>query len=81
MTMEPIKRADGTCSACIGGWQCKYHQEQGVKADSHRAKILAEVCENARETKIARYAAEMQLESDEAGTAHEKSERALLILS
>jgi hypothetical protein len=78
MTTEPTKRADGTCSACIGGWQCKYHQEQGVQADNRKAKILAEVCQNAKEIRIARYAAEMQLESDESGTAHEKAERALL---
>jgi len=77
MTNEPPKRADGTCSACIGGWQCKFHQIESVKADNRRANIFAEVCQNAREMDIARLAAHLELESDEAGTAEEKAERAL----
>ena len=72
---EPPQRKDGTCSACTGGWMCKYHQNQSAREYNKQAQMISEVSRNMRDTTISHIAAEMQLESDEAGTAFEKAER------
>lgn len=76
MKKEPLKRSDGTCSACIGGL-CKYHQEQGIINDERKSQMLAEVAKNIRNYNIERLISELKLESDEGGTAWEKAERML----
>lgn len=72
--IEPPKRPDGTCSACVGGWQCGYHQREGVARDKAQAAVIAEVAQFSHDRLIQWVIATCQLESDERGTATQKAE-------
>jgi hypothetical protein len=74
---KPPARSDGTCSACIGGWQCKYHQQEGVKLDRARAAVIASAALASHRHALDVIIATCQLESDECGTATRKAERIL----
>jgi hypothetical protein len=74
----PPLRPDGTCSACVGGWQCEYHQRKGVAKDKEQAETIRKVSSGAKAAAIGRICAALELESDEGGTAEEKAQRRLL---
>ena len=73
----PPLRPDGTCSACIGGWQCKYHQRETTDRDDMRSAIIAEASRHSHRLVLNVIIETCQLESDEGGTATEKAERIL----
>jgi hypothetical protein len=76
LDMPPL-RLDGTCSACVGGWQCEYRQRAGVLADKIKAAAVAEASHMAHRMVLQVIIATCQLESDEGGTATMKAERIL----
>jgi hypothetical protein len=72
---KPLILSDGSCSACVGGWQCAWHQNEGVRLDRERGAMLRRVSANSRQYEIARVCSRFELESDEGGTREEKAER------
>lgn len=77
MKKKPKTRADGSCSACVGGWQCAWHQAEGVRVDRERGEMLRAVSANARKYDIAHLCARFELESDEMTTREQKAEHYL----
>ena len=67
----PPKRADGSCSACAGGWNCVFHQVEGLLADDRRAEAIAGASRALHEMEIARTCARYELERDEFQTREE----------
>ena len=77
----PTLRQDGSCPACVGGWQCAFHIAAGLEEDRQRSRTLARVVAGQRENEIARVCWLYELESDEGGTREEKAARLLGIES
>lgn len=77
MKKEPTKRSDGTCSSCIGGNLCQYHREQGALRDKEISSLLQKLGKSIASHKIDRLISDLQLESDEGGTATEKAKKIL----
>ena len=73
----PKLRDDSSCPQCIGGWQCAYHQQQGVALDRLRSEAIKLASESLRRAEISRVCAQHGLETDEAGTREEKAQRIL----
>lgn len=65
------------CPTCRGGWLCKACQDAGLKRDRKMADTTRRAVAGIRMQEASRLAAELQLESDEAGTAMEKAKRIL----
>lgn len=64
---------DGTCPACIGGWLCKFHQQEGLRIDAQRSQVIKQAVAGIRRAEIARTCARYELESDEMLTAEQKA--------
>ena len=73
----PKPRDDGSCPQCIGGWQCAYHQQQGIALDRSRSEAIKLASESLRRAEISRVCARYELETDEAGTCEDKALRIL----
>ena len=73
----PLLRPDGSCPACVGGWQCEYHQREGVRRFQERERMLAIVARGIRARRIADLCARYELESDEFQTREQKAEHIL----
>ena len=69
----PTLRPDGSCPACIGGWQCAFHQAEGVRRDREKYARLRDVCRIAAGRDIARVCLRYELESDEFSTREQKA--------
>lgn len=72
--IEAAKEA-GRCEACLsgGGWQCEFHQAQGVRKWNEQQATLASVAQSQRQAEIDRVCARHELESDEFMTAEQKA--------
>jgi hypothetical protein len=77
ITPAPKLRADGSCPQCVGGWQCAYHQQQGVVADKLRSEAIRLASESLRRAEISRVCARYELETDEAGTREDKAHKVI----
>jgi hypothetical protein len=75
--LAPKLRDDGSCPQCVGGWQCAYHQQQGVAKDRMQSETIKLASESLRRAEISRVCARYELETDEAGTCEEKVQRIL----
>lgn len=73
----PTLRPDGSCPVCSGGWQCSFHQAEGLRIDRDRAQTIRRVVTSAREHDIARLCARHEIESDEMGSREDKAARRL----
>ena len=73
----PKLRPDGSCPECKGGWQCSYHQAEGLAADRRRFEAVRLAVIGLRESELGRTCARLELESDENGTARAKACRLL----
>ena len=76
---KPTLRKDGSCSACCGGWQCAWHQAEGVRRDRERGAMLRRISAVSWQYEIARVCSRFELESNEGGTREEKAERYLAV--
>lgn len=72
--LKPTMNPDGSCPACIGGWLCSWHQQEGLRRDREQAAVLRRARAGIRQNIIARICAEHELESDEFQTAEQKAE-------
>jgi hypothetical protein len=70
---KPTPRPDGTCTACQGGWLCRYHQEETQARWQRRQDAAANAASAARIAELARIAARFEFESDQFQTATEKA--------
>ncbi len=70
---SPILRPDGSCPDCLGGWLCKYHQQEGLRRDARKSQTIREAARALRAHNIARIMAQYELESDEFYTAEQKA--------
>ena len=69
----PTLRADGSCPDCANGWQCAYHQAEGVRRFNEREKMFRRVALGIRQNRIMQVCAENELESDEFYTREQKA--------
>lgn len=75
--VEPPRRVDGTCAACVGGWLCKYHQQTTALHWNREQNRNAAMMIRVRRDELHRIAARYELESDEFYTAEQKAEAIL----
>lgn len=70
---SPKLNLDGSCPDCAHGWQCKFHQAQGVAKFKAQSEMLARVAVAIRHAAIDRTCGRFELESDEFLTAEAKA--------
>lgn len=73
----PALRSDGTCSACVGGWTCKFHQEENAERDRERCAMLQSAARHIRAVRIAELCSSLELEGDESGSREDRAARML----